>query len=85
MLHRVLDRILLPLLNSLRANKAYDPFLASLDKWWVEFPLEYAEVWREIGFNESGRPVLAAPTARNWGMWGDIGISLPKSNTSIPL
>jgi hypothetical protein len=57
-------------------NKDYEPHLPTLDKWWVEFPNGEEEVWREIGFNEHGEPVLAGPSKRNWGFWNDTNMTL---------
>ena len=42
-------------------------------EWLIEFD-DDGKPWREIGMDDSGRPVLAGPSIRNYGFWLDTNM-----------
>lgn len=63
------------LLRRVSANPGYGPHLHRVAAWLIEFD-DDGIPGREIGLDETGRPVLAGPDDENYGFWLDTTMTL---------
>ena len=56
-----------------KANPDYEGKMHLVKEWLIEFD-DDGKPWREIGMDDSGRPVLAGPSIRNYGFWLDTNM-----------
>lgn len=52
------------------ANPDFEDSFESVRKWWIEINAE-GEPQRELGFNERGEVIAAAPIGKNFGFFTD--------------
>jgi len=52
------------------ANPDFERLHGSVRKWWVEVD-EEGVPQRELGFDQSGRAIVAGPFGENFGFWTD--------------
>ena len=57
-----------------RANPGYDPIMHLLSEWFVEIDEENLP-FREIGLDQSSRPIFAGTSKRNYGFWLDTRLT----------
>lgn len=52
------------------ANPDFEELYGAVRKWWVEVD-EEGVPQRELGFDQSGRAIVAGPFGENFGFWTD--------------
>ncbi len=69
----IFGKIVIKILTTIlpKANPDYEHLIDDVYSWKLEFDIEQNLTKREIGFDRSGRAILATPTGRNYGYWTD--------------
>ena len=63
-----------------RSNPDFEAHVSQIRRWYVEVD-EAGRPSREIGIDESGMPITAAPWQSNFGFWTDSAEPLPAERT----
>jgi len=63
-----------------RSNPDFEKRFPEVDFWYVEVDDEGIPS-REVGFNNGGDPIVAAPWGNNFGFWTDSGEALPSKGS----
>jgi len=74
----IFGQIVIKILTTIlpNANPDYEDLIDDVHSWKLEFDIEHNATWREIGFDKSGKPIIAMPTGRNRGYWTDNNMKL---------
>jgi len=58
------------------ANPDFECLYGEVKRWWIELDERTRCPTRELGFDENGLPIVAAPWEGNRGVWTDSPVVL---------
>ena len=67
-----------------RCNPDFEAQYPSVERWYVEIDVSKALVMREIGLDESNRPIVLGPFGRNDGLWTGVSASIGVHSRDMP-
>jgi len=63
-----------------KTNPNFDDLIDQVNYWKIEYNTEKHWTNREMGFDSSGKLIVAMPLAENYGFWSDLQMELEDFN-----